>query len=765
LIIDVNSVNDAPYLIPGIRFEPVGYEDQEIHMAESALLKMFSDADGDVLTLDSSSLTTRFAGDKIRFDQVRRELVFAGAPNANGMREFSFKVTDSKLSSPMVTIGVMLRPVNDAPVVNAIGFQMLEDGGATDPTQSAWTYLPHTMLLSGATDAEGDALFISKVSAAQTTGTTTPRPVEIINDMANQRIGLRAPLNYNGPVVFEFTVSDGHGGETTQKAYGLVTPVNDVPYLTASRTSLFVMNWFVRFESTTWKIDAWDPDANQTVKIAVARNPLRGQVGIIGNSTTPDPRGGIMTTATVASFSGLGNRTTTETAWLSATDSVGASAQISISFTGRYSTDPIVIDLGRDGFSFIDIEQSRVSFTVHGVSRRSAWIGAGEGILAYDSDQGGRIQRLDEIAFGEHVGDPGLSDLQALQNLAFDQNQDGVFDNNDAKWSDFYLWQDLNGNGVSDPGELKRLADAGIRGLFLNANVLNRAEGVDVRVRGHTRVLMEDGRLLQAADVWLGLENPDRLNSATADPTMQQISLMGSDQFNDLLKQLANAPQQGNRAPLVYGQMPTQFADEGQPFRLDIAPNFFIDADTSDPLQIELRQANGSVLPDWLHWDASQLMLQGVPQYTDTGKLQLALIATDRQGASSQVSFTLVTASINRAPVLNQVPAYLGWQLNTSNQFEVSTTLFTDPNEDDILRYQVSMPYGTHLPAWLQFDQDSGLLTGTPSLDDLYRPIRLKVTATDRGGLSNSTVLTLVAATSGTDADDVLSGTVADDNL
>jgi len=734
-------------------------------MAESALLKMFSDADGDVLTLDSSSLTTRFAGDKIRFDQVRRELVFAGAPNANGMREFSFKVTDSKLSSPMVTIGVMLRPVNDAPVVNAIGFQMLEDGGATDPTQSAWTYLPHTMLLSGATDAEGDALFISKVSAAQTTGTTTPRPVEIINDMANQRIGLRAPLNYNGPVVFEFTVSDGHGGETTQKAYGLVTPVNDVPYLTASRTSLFVMNWFVRFESTTWKIDAWDPDANQTVKIAVARNPLRGQVGIIGNSTTPDPRGGIMTTATVASFSGLGNRTTTETAWLSATDSVGASAQISISFTGRYSTDPIVIDLGRDGFSFIDIEQSRVSFTVHGVSRRSAWIGAGEGILAYDSDQGGRIQRLDEIAFGEHVGDPGLSDLQALQNLAFDQNQDGVFDNNDAKWSDFYLWQDLNGNGVSDPGELKRLADAGIRGLFLNANVLNRAEGVDVRVRGHTRVLMEDGRLLQAADVWLGLENPDRLNSATADPTMQQISLMGSDQFNDLLKQLANAPQQGNRAPLVYGQMPTQFADEGQPFRLDIAPNFFIDADTSDPLQIELRQANGSVLPDWLHWDASQLMLQGVPQYTDTGKLQLALIATDRQGASSQVSFTLVTASINRAPVLNQVPAYLGWQLNTSNQFEVSTTLFTDPNEDDILRYQVSMPYGTHLPAWLQFDQDSGLLTGTPSLDDLYRPIRLKVTATDRGGLSNSTVLTLVAATSGTDADDVLSGTVADDNL
>jgi Ca2+-binding RTX toxin-like protein len=246
---------------------------------------------------------------------------------------------------------------------------------------------------------------------------------------------------------------------------------------------------------------------------------------------------------------------------------------------------------------------------------------------------------------------------------------------------------------------------------------------------------------------------------------MQQVSQLGSDQFNDLLKQLANAPQQGNRAPLVYGQMPTQFADEGSPFRLDIAPNFFIDADTSDPLQIEMRQADGSALPDWLHWDASRLTLQGVPEYANTGKRQLAVIATDRQGASSQVSFTLVTSAINRAPILNQAPAYLGWQLNTNNQFELSSTLFTDPNEDDILTYQVTLPNGANLPGWLRFDRDRGLLTGTPSPNDLYRPLRLKVTATDRGGLSNSTVLTMVAATIGTDADDVLSGTAADDYL
>ncbi|NCW87181.1 MAG: hypothetical protein EBV69_14310, partial [Oxalobacteraceae bacterium] len=79
LIIDVNSVNDAPTLITGARFDPVGNEDQEIRIAESALVKVFSDADGDAISIDSSSLQALSAGDRIRFDEARRELVFRAA--------------------------------------------------------------------------------------------------------------------------------------------------------------------------------------------------------------------------------------------------------------------------------------------------------------------------------------------------------------------------------------------------------------------------------------------------------------------------------------------------------------------------------------------------------------------------------------------------------------------------------------------------------------------------------------------------------------
>jgi hypothetical protein len=57
------------------------------------------------------------------------------------------------------------------------------------------------------------------------------------------------------------------------------------------------------------------------------------------------------------------------------------------------------------------------------------------------------------------------------------------------------------------------------------------------------------------------------------------------------------------------------------------------------------------------------------------------------------------------------------------------------------------------------------MLSGMPSFDSLLKPIRLKITAFDLGGLSASTVLPLAATNIGTDADDVLPGSIADEYL
>lgn len=768
VLVDVNNVNDAPLRIAGVRLEPVADEDQEIRIAESALLKLFADPDGDDLRVVPASLSTQFADDRLVFDEARRELVFRAAPNANGLRQILFAVTDGQAMTGTM-LDLRLRPVNDAPTVNAVGFRMLEDGGETDPTKSAWSYLSHDLLLSGANDVDGDALSVARVFGARTTGVPDPQPVELINDPSLRRIGIRAPLNYTGAIQLQFTVSAGHGGETTQAAYGSVAAVNDVPLLTVQHLStqtLFSGTFFRRVSLVIniWQLSGWDPDETSGAVFMIERNPLHGGIELGTPSTAPDQRGGLLTVVGVMSNSGMGNQSATETAWFSATDSLGAKSQISISFVGRYNTDPIVIDFGQDGLRFVDLQHSLATLEVDGGARRTAWIGPDEGILAYDVDGDGRIRRLDEIAFGMHVGQPDISDLQALQHAVFDQNQDGVFDAADEKWASFLIWRDRNGNGISDDGELQSLEAAGVRALYLNANVLNRAEGADVRVRGYTRALMADGSLRQAADVWLRLESPQESDSSEPDPSMQQVTQLGSDQLASLLRQLADAPRQGNRAPLVYGYLPTQHAEEGQAFRLEVAPNFFIDADTGDPLRIAAMRADGGPLPDWLRFDDGRLAFSGTPAMSDAGVLQLTLVGTDREGASSRVTFALVTSQMNRAPEVAAPLDLIPWQTDADFCYTLPQALFRDPN-GDALTLDVTQADGSPLPAWLRFDAASRSLIGRSEADALQTSLSIAITATDAGGLSVRTATRLIGGRIGTAGDDVLTGTAAADTI
>ena len=182
-------------------------------------------------------------------------------------------------------------------------------------------------------------------------------------------------------------------------------------------------------------------------------------------------------------------------------------------------------------------------------------------------------------------------------------------------------------------------------------------------------------------------------------------------------------------------------------------------------MSIAARLVDGSPLPTWLKWDPARLSYYGVPRVSDVGRLQLALIATDRQGASTQTSFTLATSAINRAPALNPAFSNLDWKISQSNQFKIPDNLFIDPNQDDALRYQLTMADGTQLPEWLRFDPISNTISSQPVLASMFKPIQLKLTAVGLGGLSNSAVLSVVTPTTGTNGDDNLWGSAADDIL
>jgi hypothetical protein len=83
-----------------------------------------------------------------------------------------------------------------------------------------------------------------------------------------------------------------------------------------------------------------------------------------------------------------------------------------------------------------------------------------------------------------------------------DTNDDGVIDVADAAYNTLKVWQDLNGDGISQAEELKTLEDAGVASLDLGyENLKTSGDGTQlVRQGSFTRT---DGSTGQTADVVL----------------------------------------------------------------------------------------------------------------------------------------------------------------------------------------------------------------------------------------------------------------------
>ncbi|MQB11572.1 hypothetical protein DXT96_17155 [Agrobacterium sp. ICMP 6402] len=146
---------------------------------------------------------------------------------------------------------------------------------------------------------------------------------------------------------------------------------------------------------------------------------------------------------------------------------------------------PVVIDLNND--SHIDLRPISLSsdgpatgpthfdWDGDGLSDATAWAGPQDGFLAIDlavdgsSGPDGQINQAKELAFTlwptEEQG-ATHSDLQALR-LVFDTDSDGLLSVEDARWSEFRIWQDINQNGVSEAGELSALDQLGIKYINL----------------------------------------------------------------------------------------------------------------------------------------------------------------------------------------------------------------------------------------------------------------------------------------------------------
>jgi Ca2+-binding RTX toxin-like protein len=135
--------------------------------------------------------------------------------------------------------------------------------------------------------------------------------------------------------------------------------------------------------------------------------------------------------------------------------------------------DPLALDLDGDGVVRTVAENGAAGalFDHNGDGIRTAtgWVDGSDGILVWDRNGNGRVEDGTEL-FGDNTTAAGAGFTDGFQALgSLDSNHDGVINALDARFNEIKVWQDVDGDGISDAGELKTLAELGIESFSLDS--------------------------------------------------------------------------------------------------------------------------------------------------------------------------------------------------------------------------------------------------------------------------------------------------------
>ena len=196
-----------------------------------------------------------------------------------------------------------------------------------------------------------------------------------------------------------------------------------------------------------------------------------------------------------------------------------------------------------------------------------------------------------------------------------------------------------------------------------------------------------------------------------------------------------------NDAPTVSVAIADTATAEDAAFSHDASLNLTdVDAPHGDSLTFSATQVGGAPLPAWLSMDAVTGVLSGTPAQGDVGIIDVEVTLTDSGGLSASSAFQLTVTNVNDRPVVSFAIADTGTSEDAAFNYDVAGS-FTDP-DGDALTFSATQVGGAPLPAWLSIDAVTGNLSGTPAQGDVGS-LLVNVTATDTGGLTNSSAFQL----------------------
>jgi hypothetical protein len=148
---------------------------------------------------------------------------------------------------------------------------------------------------------------------------------------------------------------------------------------------------------------------------------------------------------------------------------------------GPVLSTPLVFDLDGDGIEFLGPDDSGVYFDMDsdGFAELTGWIAADDGFLVLDRNGNGAVDDIGELlGWGEPLSLLRFYGEQQKGRLGtgfgllrkWDRNGDGAVDAADPMFGQLAVWRDLDRDGVSRPGELQGLPQAGIAALATESN-------------------------------------------------------------------------------------------------------------------------------------------------------------------------------------------------------------------------------------------------------------------------------------------------------
>ena len=231
----------------------------------------------------------------------------------------------------------------------------------------------------------------------------------------------------------------------------------------------------------------------------------------------------------------------------------------------HHAPQPILLGLDGTGIRLTELSESTqyIDSGNSGLQHRTAWAGAGDGVLFFDPDGRDAITETRQYVFTEW--DPGAaSDLEALRS-AFDSNGDGKLTSADAEFAKFKVLVTKADGG----SEVKTLAQLNITEIDLGGDA--------------TRTLLPNGSMITGQDrdqsaAFLGDDHRRAPPAPRCDATRRtRVGMWQSPaRISSIRRASVGRPQPSDRRMTRWHQRPTHGVDDS--FRRKLRENSATDA-------------------------------------------------------------------------------------------------------------------------------------------------------------------------------------------